>query len=202
MSTRAHAHAPVACLIVLVAGLAIAAAGCAHPPERAPQGPAPGGGRESAAKARFLERIDEYVALHRNVESTLPALPASQTSEQVDARQRALSRLIEQERARAEPGDIFSSDIRAYFRTLLRRVLAGPDGAQLRSTIMDENPGRIQLRINGRYPDAIPLSTMPYQVLAALPPLPEELEYRFIGDRLVLLDAHAHMVVDYIDDAL
>jgi hypothetical protein len=67
---------------------------------------------------------------------------------------------------------------------------------------MDENPGRIQLQVGGRYPDEVPLSTMPPQVLAALPKVPEELEYRFIGRRLILLDVHAHLVVDYIDDAL
>ena len=33
---------------------------------------------------------------------------------------------------------------------------------------------------------------MPPQVLAALPKLPEDIEYRFIGDRLILLDVHAH----------
>ena len=28
------------------------------------------------------------------------------------------------------------------------------------------------------------------------------MEYRFIGDRLILLDTHAHVVADFIDDAL
>jgi hypothetical protein len=67
---------------------------------------------------------------------------------------------------------------------------------------MDENPGRIQIRINSRYPDEIPVSTMPPQILAALPKLPDELEYRFIGERLILLDIHAHLIVDFIEDAL
>jgi hypothetical protein len=43
---------------------------------------------------------------------------------------------------------------------------------------------------------------MPPQVLAALPRLPEDLEYRFIGSRLILLDVHAQIVVDFIEDAL
>jgi hypothetical protein len=56
--------------------------------------------------------------------------------------------------------------------------------------------------VNGRYPDGVPLTTMPPQVLAALPKLPPELEYRFIGERLVLLDGPAHLIVDFIQDAL
>jgi len=34
-----------------------------------------------------------------------------------------------------------------------------------------------------------------------LPKLPEDLEYRFIGDRLVLHDIHADTIVDVIENA-
>jgi hypothetical protein len=43
---------------------------------------------------------------------------------------------------------------------------------------------------------------MPPQVLAMLPKLPDDLEYRFIGNRLILLDVHAHTIADYIENAL
>ena len=56
--------------------------------------------------------------------------------------------------------------------------------------------------VNKRYPDTVPLSTMPPEVLQTLPKLSEDMEYRFIGDRLILLDTHAHLIVDYIDDVL
>jgi hypothetical protein len=67
---------------------------------------------------------------------------------------------------------------------------------------MDENPGSLKVMINARYPDSVPLSTMPPQVLGGLPKLPEELEYRFLGDRLILMDVHSHTIVDVIDKAL
>jgi hypothetical protein len=67
---------------------------------------------------------------------------------------------------------------------------------------MEENPRNIRLAVNARYPDSIPYSTTPAPILLLLPTLPEELEYRFVGDRLVLLDIHAGTVVDYIDHAL
>ena len=62
---------------------------------------------------------------------------------------------------------------------------------------MDENPGRVRLHVNGRYPESVPVVTVPPQVLQGLPKLPEELEYRFVGDRLILLDVHADTIVDY-----
>jgi hypothetical protein len=43
---------------------------------------------------------------------------------------------------------------------------------------------------------------VPPQVLRSLPPLPPELEYRFIGTTLILLDAHAHIIVDYMTGAV
>ena len=43
---------------------------------------------------------------------------------------------------------------------------------------------------------------MPPEVLGALPALPVELEYRFVGDALILLDTHAHIVIDLVPDAL
>src|SRR5690606_38021637 len=98
-------------------------------------------------------------------------------------------------------GDILTPAARRHLRGMLAKVLNGPDGASLKATIMDENPGKIALSVNSRYPDGIPVSTVPPQVLAVLPRLPEELEYRFIGNRLILLDVHAYTVVDYMDDA-
>ena len=61
---------------------------------------------------------------------------------------------------------------------------------------------RLRLHINARYPESIPVPTVPPQVLQALPKLPDDLEYRFIGDRLILHDVHAHTIVDLIDDAI
>jgi len=67
---------------------------------------------------------------------------------------------------------------------------------------MDENPGVPQIVPNERYPSSVPLSTMPPQVLATLPKLPQELEYRFLGSRLILLDTGADIIVDFTNDVL
>ena len=48
----------------------------------------------------------------------------------------------------------------------------------------------------------MPLATIPPQVLQTLPKLTQDLEYRFIGDALILLDVRAHLIADFIEDAL
>jgi len=102
----------------------------------------------------------------------------------------------------ARRGDLFTPAGELAIRRILAEAFSGPDGGKFKSTIMDENPSTVKLTVNGRYPDDVPLSTMPPQVLARLPKLPEELEYRFIGARLILLDVHAHTAADYIENIL
>lgn len=150
----------------------------------------------------FDKRVQDYVALHRKLEATLPDLPKEATSAQIEKHQLALTAMIVKARPRAKHGDIFANETRALMRRLLSRALSGPDGAKLLATIWEDNPGPIRVQINGRYPDAAPRSTVPPQVLDMMPKLPDELEYRFIARRLILLDAHAHLVLDYISDAL
>jgi len=169
--------------------------------QQTPSGP-PRVNADAALAVEFTKRAQAYVAIHKKAAGQLPALPKEATPQQIDQHQRALGRLIEQARPKAPPGDIFTKEIRAYFRRQLEGAFSGPEGRQLKASIMDENPGPIKLRVNGRYPDTVPLTTMPPQVLAALPKLPEQLEYRFIGERLILLDVPAHLIVDYIEDAL
>lgn len=165
--------------------------------------------RETASSASveqtvsdFQKRCGDYVALHKKIESGRPRVPDDATPEQIDLGQQALSKGIRAARASARVGDVFSPAIQAHVRRVLGAIFAGADGKQLRDSILDENPVGAAVRINGDYPDEIPLSTMPPQILDALPRLPKELEYRFVGERLILFDHHAHLIVDYVAQAL
>lgn len=152
--------------------------------------------------ADFQARLKEYAALHEKLEATLPPLAKAATPEAIDAHQRALERLIARARAGARRGDIFAEHIRAYLRRQLFRVFNGPDGQAVRAAIMDEETRAVRPRVNGRYPDGVPRSNVPPQVLLVLPRLPEQLEYRFVGERLILLDIHALTVADFMDNAV
>ena len=152
--------------------------------------------------ADFHARVKEYAALHVKLERTLRPIPDKPTPEQITEHQRALERLLLRARADAKPGDVFTEPIRAYFRRQIARVLEGPDGRSVRESILDEDTRAVRLSVNARYPANVPRSTVPPQILLVLPRVPEEVEYRFVGERLVLLDVHAYTVVDFIDKAL
>ncbi|CAN5579983.1 hypothetical protein BH23ACI1_BH23ACI1_28800 [soil metagenome] len=198
-------------LVGLCAAAALSVAACATaggstPPQDS--GASAGGdseqqvNRQAKAMAAFQERIQEYMALHHQLEATLAPLPTEATPEQINKHQLALAQSIRKARRTAQPGDLFNPDVRAVIRTLMGHVFSGPDGSQLKAAVMDENPGRLRIGINDRYPDTVPLSTVPPQVLAGLPKLPPELEYRFIGRALILFDSHAHIIVDIMENAI
>jgi len=167
------------------------------------QTPPPRVNPNAKAIAGFQEEINEYVELHRILEKTLTPVPRDATPEMIDKFQRDLGRLVQQARKNARAGDVFESDARPVLRKLLAGLFNGPDGKKLRMAVAEENPGEsVKLVVNGRYPDTIPLSSMPPQVLQTLPQLPAELEYRFIESTLILLDVHAHIIVDYMTGAV
>jgi hypothetical protein len=157
---------------------------------------------EAKLLADFQKAVQSYSAMHRKLEATIPDLPKEATPEQIERHQTALAELITHERSQARAGDIFTRSTRAQFRRFLAQAFAGPDGPELKAAIMEENPGNIRFAVNGRYPDAVPVGSVPPKVLQALPKLPEDLEYRFIADTLILLDIHAHIIVDLIEKAI
>jgi hypothetical protein len=157
---------------------------------------------DAKALADFNARIKEYLTLHDKFESTLPKLPRDATPAEMDKHQRLFGPLVQKARAGAKPGDLFAPDMQAFIRRVTRKAFSGRDGKQMIGSIMDENPVGLKITVNMRYPDQVPLSTMPPDLLAALPKLPEEFEFRFVGDRVILLDKHAHLIVDFVDNVL
>ena len=157
---------------------------------------------DAQALATMNAGLRDYIALHTKLEKTLPPLPKEATPQQIDKNQRMFEQMMREARKGAKAGDIFTPEARVVIVRLLAAVFAGNEGRQLKASIMDENPIDLPHGVNARYPDSIPLSTVPPEVLQTLPKLTEDMEYRFISDDLILLDTHAHLIVDFIEDAL
>src|SRR5688572_15252520 len=114
--------------------------------------------------AEFQKRVDAYAALHKKLESTLPALSKESTPQQIDGHQRKIAGLIAKERVTAKQGDVCTLEMQSMVRELVKQVFAKGDARLLRASIMDENPGPGKLTINGRYPDTVPMASMPTDV--------------------------------------
>jgi hypothetical protein len=147
----------------------------------------------------FKERLDKYVELRNRADDGVPKQKETEDPGRIRMAQDALATRIMTARGAAKRGEIFTPEIATRFRRLLRPEVKDPDTKQL---ILDDNPGNIRFKVNGPYPDKEPLSTVPPNVLASLPELPEEIEYRFIGKHMILRDARANLVIDYIANAI
>ena len=148
--------------------------------------------------ANFNRLIADYFALRSQIQQGLPPMSVSTDPDSFRRAELALAALIRQARHDAEEGDIFTQMISVEFREAFRLVMT----ARTWASIMDDNPGAFSHRINGAYPKDRSLSTMPPSILRQLPALPEDLEYRFLGQHLILLDIRANMILDRIPYAI
>jgi hypothetical protein len=152
--------------------------------------------------AAFTKRVNDYAKLRDGLDTGKAQLKQTKDSAQLMAAQAALAQRIQAARPAAKIGDIFTIETRPLFRRLLNPALKGADGVENRASIKDDNPGAIAIKVNTPYPVKEPLSTVPSDVLKALPVLPEGIQYRFVGKHLILFDARAGLVVDVLPNAM
>lgn len=158
----------------------------------------------AAASDEFAERCAAYQALRAEAVKGLPKLGKGAAPEETKKYRDTLRARLSELRSGAEPGEILTP---AVFEVVaaVRSETAGAQGKAARETVLGEgNPAkegvRVPLKINAPY--GAPLSTVPPDLLARLPELPENLQYRFVGKSLILYDVEADMLVDYISGAV
>ena len=74
--------------------------------------------------------------------------------------------------------------------------------ASTRAAIMDGNPDEFPYEINATYKRSKSVSTVPPNILAPLPTLPDDIQYRFVGRHLILHDTRANVIIDRIPYAI
>ena len=199
------------CAIVLAA---FAGAGCsacgltqrsqtapppATPEQRATASPA---NPDSAILADFNARLDNYVKVQRALAQKTDTQPKeSSNAAEITAAQDVLGAAIRNVRKNAKQGEIFTPQIASMFRRLMYPDLRGEEGAETREVIQGE-PVEVWLKVNANYPQDQPLATVPGNILASLPQLPKDVEYRFVGKHLLLRDVDANIIVDFIYNAI
>jgi hypothetical protein len=150
--------------------------------------------------AQFVQRAENYVRMREQAAAEIPKLKETPAPEEIQAREKLLAAAIRTQRAGAKPGEIFGdarAAIVAAVRNDWRRRSAGDRAALLEET------GKIPVpAVNSIYPPGVPIATFPPDLLTVLPVLPEQLEYRFAGTHLILLDIEANLVVDVVPSVL
>lgn len=194
---RTHpAHSPrrfgaVAALALLMAGGAAASA----------QWQAP----ENLAVQQFIQATRDYAWLHRRIESTLAPLEVTADPGAIHRAIQEMAAAMRAARDDAGQGDFFTPAVAPELRVRIARALVShgytPDDVRAAERAEGVDPALVPLRVNGAFPWIYGTAMFPC-VLQALPPLPPELQYRIVGDTLVLVDVHASLIVDLLPSAL
>jgi hypothetical protein len=153
---------------------------------------------DAAALEEFKQRVQSYVELRGTAERGLPARRVTRDPAEIEESERRLAERIREARATASQGDVFVPPIESGIKRLL---VLEVDRATLES-ISGDNPGEFVFEVNSSYPEGLPLSSVPPNILAMLPRLAEDLEYRFVGRHLILRDVRANVVIDHIPYAI
>lgn len=177
----------------LIPALALAALAAAQ--AQAPVNP------RAAALDEFAKRCQAYLELRQSLAKKLEPLSPTSSASDLTARQQALAAALRSARAEAKPGDLIPAAVQDQIRATVKRDMQRRTPAAKRATL-EEVPGGPPPGINKTYPEQAALPTVPALLLASLPPLPDNLQYRFFGRHIVILDGDVEIVVDYVRDAV
>jgi hypothetical protein len=147
----------------------------------------------------FQERVSEYTRLRQQI---IRHLQTDRLDDDADAGiRRALAAAIRAARYDARAGDVFGVEMSSRILGMVRADLSAR-APRDRDAILFEVPAVAGVRVNDGYPDGAPLATVPPLLLMQLVPLPPELQYRFLGDAIIMLDVDASLIVDVVPHAL
>jgi hypothetical protein len=154
--------------------------------------------------ADFKAKVDAYDTLRKDLAKKVPPLKKTDDPAEIARAEKALAQQIRAARANARQGEIFTPATQRLFKRLVNPTLKGDEGVENKIVLKEDRPpaSKIPFKINGEYPKDQPLSTVPPDVLKALPPLPEALQYRFAGKHLLLYCTRGNLIVDYMLNAI
>jgi enamine deaminase RidA (YjgF/YER057c/UK114 family) len=156
----------------------------------------------TVTRSEFETRVRQYTARREALERQLPPLPKQATAEQIAAHKNRLLKKVMADRKRVVRGNIFTKDAEAMIRSIILNHYPGRDRAELKKELAEAENKSVPVRVNIEYPETAELLEMPPTLLLALPQLPKQVRYRFVGNSLLLVDRESHLIVDYMTNAL
>jgi hypothetical protein len=170
------------------------------------------------ALKKFQREVEEYVELHQELLKRVPSVSESASAAEMDAHRKKMADAIRAERREAKQGDIFKPRVAAAFTRTIQMELSRPEGPAMLKEIRSGNPKvegtprqsdpsrevrrDVVLAVNLAFPDGVPSSSVPSSLLLALPPLPEQVKYGFVGRALILHETEADLILDFIRDVV
>ena len=165
------------------------------------QKPAIQSDEQTAALKDFEKRLNGYVALRAKLAKALKPLSPTVSASDLAARQESLAAALRTSRKMAKQGDLIPTPVASQLRTVVKADFQQrkPDARQAAFSEVADAGTPI---INRTDPAKAALPTVPPLLLAKLPVLPDNLQYRFIDRHLVILDGDTQLIIDYVSNVL
>ena len=157
---------------------------------------------EAAVIEQFQDRIEQYMVVRRRLAIEIASPAANSSAVQITNASDALAAAIQRNQPKLRSGSFFEAPITTVFKRRVTGVVREANLVLVLSAIDDDGPASGAPTVYRRFPTSSQLATMPPSLLAVLPPLPKELEYRIVGSFLVLRDIDAALILDYIPSAV
>lgn len=197
--------------VCVLAIIALAATLGVSPGLAAPQSPAakgtgqatatPGSVSLSESLKEFQKQLDGYVKLRGELIRKIRPLSTTPSATDLGVRQAALASAIKAARDGARQGDLINPVVAAHITRIVtadaRRRSPAAESAALKEVARAPRPV-----INKTYPADAALPTVPPLLLSELPRLPDNLQYRFFGRHVAILDGDVQIILDFVADAL
>jgi hypothetical protein len=159
-------------------------------------------GVNKVSQLEFENRVRQYTSRREAIEEQMPQLPKKATAEQISAHKEALLKKVAADRKGVVRGNVFTPDSEAMIRSIILNHYPGRDRMELKKELAVAENKNVPLRVNAAYPETAELLEMPPTLLLALPQLPKQVRYRFVGNNLLIVDRENHLIVDYMTKAL
>jgi hypothetical protein len=156
---------------------------------------------QDAALTDFKKRLNAYVDLRANLAKELKPLSPTASASELAARQESLAAALRLARKTAKQGDLIPTSVAGQLRTIVQADFRGRK-PEARQAAFSEVAHAGTPVINQIYPAKAALPTVPPLLLAKLPLLPDNLQYRFIDRHMVILDGDTQVIIDYVSNAL
>ncbi len=159
-------------------------------------------GPNRVVAGEFEKRAKDYSQLRERLEGQLPKLPKQASPEQIETHKASLLKSVQTARSGARQGEIFTPEATTLIRDVIKTQFQGRDRAELRKSVFEAETQGVPIKVNAAYPESKELMEMPPSLLLALPQLPKQLRYRFVGTSMLLVDRENNLIVDYMTNAL
>jgi hypothetical protein len=156
---------------------------------------------QALALQGFQTRLKAYLALREELSRKLKPLSSTPSATELTARQNSLATAMMAARATAKRGDLVPKLVAEQIATTISEDFRRRNTVATKGTLK-EVPVAAVPQVNKVYPPGDAMPTVPPLLLKNLPQLPDNLQYRFFGRSIVILDGDLQLIADVIPGVL